>query len=267
MTVAVVGLGLIGGSLARALSRRGWRVLGVDRAAVVRRARRARAIHAAATLSEAAARADLVVLAAPPDANLRLLRRLARLRRPGLVVTDVGSVKLPICREAARLGLRSFVGGHPMAGSERAGFGASSARLFQGRPWALTPSPAAALGAVRRMARAAGARPVLVAPALHDRAVAFLSHLPQLVAWALDGAARRDPVARRHLGLAGPAFAEMTRLARSPRPLWREILRQNRREVARALRAFLRPLPRPAQGNKLDVSHQPRRSSDARRGR
>ena len=178
-----------------------------------------------------------MVLAAPPEANLRLIRRVAR---PGLVVTDVGSVKGPILREARRRGLTAFVGGHPMAGGERAGFGASSADLFRGRRWVLTPggAPPAAVARVRAIVRAAGARPVTLDAAEHDRAAAFLSHVPQIAAWALLAAARGDAVARRHLAVAGPGFRDMTRLAKSPPRLWREILRQNRREVARALAAL-----------------------------
>jgi prephenate dehydrogenase len=239
-TVAVLGLGLIGGSLARALIRAGYRVVGVDpRGDVLRRALRSRAVSEAATALDPAARVDVLVLCAPPRANLSVLRRLARGPRRNAVITDVSSVKRAICREARRLGLRRFVGGHPMAGRERSGFAASDRDLFRGRPWALTPAPdAGALGVVRRLVRAAGARPVVVAPAEHDRVVAFLSHLPQLVSWALLRAARRDRVARRGLGLAGPAFAEMTRLAHSPRGLWREILSLNRDETSRAVRAF-----------------------------
>lgn len=238
-TVAIVGLGLVGGSLARALTREGYRVIGVDTPAVRRRALRARAVAATySTPERAAKRAEIVVLAAPPAENLRLLRRLARGARPGLVVTDVGGVKGRICREAARLGFEGFVGGHPMAGSERSGFGASTAQLFRGRPWILTPAGAGAMALVRSLVRAVGASPALLSPADHDRVVAYLSHLPQLVAWALLDAARRDPVASRHLRLAGPGFLDMTRLARSPRGLWREILRQNRREVARAVRGL-----------------------------
>ena len=246
--VAIVGLGLVGGSLARALTRAGYRVLGVDRPGVVRRALRARAIAAADTLEGAAREASLVVLAAPPSANRRLLARLARSGPPSLVVTDVTSVKAPICREAARLGLVGFVGGHPMAGTERSGFTASSASLFQGRPWILVTDGAStsAVSRVRALVRAAGARPVVMAAAEHDRAMAFLSHLPQVVAWALDEAVRGDRVAARHLAAAGPAFADMTRLARSPRPLWREILAENRTEVARALRALRAALSRRA---------------------
>lgn len=243
MTVAVVGLGLVGGSIARALARAGWRVLGVDRPAALRRARAARALTATASLAEAAAEADVVLLAAPPRANILLLRRLARFARPGLVVTDVTSVKGPICREARRLRIAGFVGGHPMAGKERTGFGASSADLFRGRPWILTSAGRSRpVRAVRAVIRAAGARPVTMDASAHDRAMAYLSHAPQVASWALLDAARRDPVARRHLGLAGPGFRDMTRLAKSPRGLWREILSQNRREVARALGALLNEL-------------------------
>lgn len=243
--VAIVGLGLIGGSLARALTRAGYRVIGVDRPAVRGRARAAGAVaETAATPERAVAVADVVVLAAPPEANLRLLRRVARAARPDLVVTDVGSVKGPICSEAKQLGLTAFVGGHPMAGAESRGFAASSGDLFRSRPWILTSSgaPPQALGRVRSLLRAVGARPVVLDPADHDRIVAFLSHVPQLVAWALRDAAVGDAVAARHIALAGPAFRDMTRLARSPRPLWREILGQNRREVARALLALGRAL-------------------------
>ncbi|HEY2943420.1 MAG TPA: prephenate dehydrogenase/arogenate dehydrogenase family protein [Vicinamibacteria bacterium] len=244
-TVAIVGLGLVGGSLARALSRAGYAVIGVDRPAVARRAWAARAVgRIAASLEEAADLSDVVVLAAPPAANLRLLRRLARRARPGLVITDVGSVKGPICREADRAGL-AFVGGHPMAGTERSGFGASSAGLFRGRSWILCPGRRAsrdAVAAVRRVARAVGARPVHMSPAEHDRTVAFLSHAPQLVSWALVEAARADPVARRRLAVAGPGFAGMTRLAASPSGLWRDILAQNRRETDRAIGALMRAL-------------------------
>jgi prephenate dehydrogenase len=243
--VAIVGLGLIGGSLARALTLAGYRVVGVDKEKVRRRVRARGAVaKTVATPEQAAALADILVLAAPPHKNLALLRRLADVASPRLVITDVGSVKGPICREAARLGLESFVGGHPVAGNEGRGFAASSAHLFRGRPWALVPMPggARALARVRALVRAVGGRPLVVSPQGHDRALAFLSHLPQVVAYALRAAAGRDPVAARHLHLAGPGFGDMTRLARSPRRLWREILEENEPEVARALRAFRRAL-------------------------
>jgi prephenate dehydrogenase len=235
----VAGLGLIGGSLALALRRAGHQVIGVDRAAVLRRARAAGALTGTArTVSGAATAADLVVLAAPPDVNLRLLEELA-VGAPEARVTDVTSVKQPIVRLARRLRLRGFVGGHPMAGREQGGFGGADAQLFQGRPWILTPertTDPAAVRAAERLARAVGARVVHRKAAEHDRAVARVSHLPQLVAWALADAAAG------HQDLAGPAYREMTRLAASPPGLWAQILDQNAAEVEAAVRAFVRAL-------------------------
>jgi len=243
--VAVVGLGVIGGSLARDLAAAGYVVTGVDRPSVRRRARAAGALSASfADVERAVRRAEIVVLAASPRANLAVLRRLARVAPPGLVVTDVGSVKSPICAEARRLGMKRFVGGHPMAGNERSGFSASQRGLFRGRPWILVPTSGVrgTLGAVRRLVRSVGGKPVEMGAAEHDRAVAFLSHAPQVLAWALFDATRRDPIAARRLTLAGPAFEGIARLAASPRPLWREILAHNRHEVERALSAVVRCL-------------------------
>jgi prephenate dehydrogenase len=247
--VAVIGLGLVGGSLARALSAAGHRVIGYDRPRVLRAASAAGAIAVAApSLRVAVKDADVVVLAASPRSNRRLLPAVARAAPPGAVLTDVGSVKRGICGDARGRGLARFVGGHPMAGRESSGFAASSADLFRGRWWILTPGTGtapAAVRAVRALVRAAGGRPVVMAPAEHDRVVAFLSHVPQVLAWALLDAAQSDRVAVRRLGVAGPAFREMTRLARSPRPLWREILFENRGEVRRALASLRAALRRP----------------------
>jgi len=242
-SVAVIGLGLVGGSLARALTAAGYRVTGIDWPLVVRRALATRAIAHGRMRAEAAAECEVVVLAAPPATNLRLLRRLAPLARPGLVLTDVSSVKGEIAREAKKLGLRGFVGGHPMAGSEKRGFASSSATLFRGRSWWIVPGgDAGPARVVRALVRATGARPITIDAATHDRTMAFLSHGPQLVSWAILDAARHDAVARRHLRRAGPGFRDMTRLARSPRPLWREILSANRTAVARALAAVVHEL-------------------------
>lgn len=244
--VVVAGLGLIGGSLARDLAGLGAEVIGVDRLGVLRAARGQGAVASGgASFERVLARADLVVLAGPPRLNSTWLARVARLRRDDLIVTDTGSVKGGIVAEAERLGLSRFVGGHPMAGSERSGFGASRLGLFVGRPWLLTPGPGtdpSALRRVRALVRAVGARPMGLSAAEHDRALAFLSHLPQLVAWALRDAARGDAVARRFFAAAGPGFHDMTRLAKSPRGLWREILSDNAPAVRRALRALSREL-------------------------
>jgi prephenate dehydrogenase len=222
-------------------------VLGVDRQGVTRKARRMGAIAEAVSLEAAARESDILVLAAPPAANLRLLRKLARLAPASLIVTDVTSVKAPMVAEARRLRLRRFVGGHPMAGAERAGLTASQPDLFRARPWILTPSAdRAAQAAVRALVRKTGARPVGLSVAEHDRFVALVSHVPQIVSWALLRLARSDSVAGRRLALAGPGFREMTRLARSPRGLWRQILKGNAREVQRALALLQKALSRDA---------------------
>lgn len=244
--VVIVGLGLMGGSLARALTAAGYRVRGVDQAAVLRAARRQRVIADGTEQLAEIGQPDLIVLAAPPRTNLTILKRLSRQDVGGAVITDLGSVKAPICALARERGLSSFIGGHPMAGRERSGFAASTADLFRGHPWILTPDGGSRrpLAAVRRMARAVGATPCTMRPEAHDRTVAFLSHMPQLVSWAIERAARTDGIARRHLDLAGPGFRDMTRLAKSSRALWRQILAQNENEVSRAMAALREALSR-----------------------
>jgi prephenate dehydrogenase len=149
-TVAIVGLGLVGGSLARALSAAGYRVIGHDRPRILRQALAARAIAVAArSVPLAVADADVVVLAASPRTNRRLLSHVARAARPGATLTDVGSVKRGICADARRRRLARFVGGHPMAGREKSGFAASKPDLFHGRRWILTPDAHTASASLR----------------------------------------------------------------------------------------------------------------------
>ena len=253
--VAIVGVGLIGGSIGLAIRRRlpRVRVVGIDRPAVLRAARRRGAVQeGAASLAAGLAGADLVVLALPVDAALRVLPRVARLAGPGTLITDVGSTKDPIVRAARRLGVASrFVGGHPMAGSERSGIGNAEASIFRGSPWILCPAQARRRGAgedpaVRRLAglvERLGARPARLEARLHDAVMARLSHLPQLISVALVNAAAASP-AGRFLELSGPAFSQMSRLAASPPALWDGILKSNRRAALRALREFIRELRR-----------------------
>ncbi len=232
---------LIGGSIALGARRlRGVRVVGIDRAGVLRRARARGALHEASLSLRAGVQdADLVVLALPVEAILGTLPRLRRWAPERAVITDVGSTKEAVVRAARRAGLaRRFVGGHPMAGSERSGIEHADARLLLGAPWILCPAGnRAALGRVRRFAALLGARPTVLAPRRHDEVVAHLSHLPQLVSVALVNAAvaRQDG---RALRLAGPAFRQMSRLAASPPRLWAGILATNRKSLGRALDAF-----------------------------
>lgn len=234
MRVAMLGFGLIGGSIARALaSIRGdppWTVAawtptgrGPDRA------RADGVIAVAAASAQAAIRgADLVVLAAPPTTCIALLDELAGAWRddlaPDVVVTDVASTKSAITLRATALGL-PFTGGHPMAGRERAGYEASSADLFRDRPWVVVPTPDADRDArVRDLATACGAIPVTMSAAAHDRAVAAVSHLPLVAAAALAASVLGGPDDD-----VAPDGSDLERLAAGG---WRDMTRLARGDVA-----------------------------------
>ena len=225
MRISLLGLGLIGGSLARALRAR---QVGSEVVAWTRTGRGPRAaaadgtIDAAAdTLVDAVSGADLVVLAAPPLACLGLLDVLAGPARSalggGTVMTDVASTKRRITERAAALGLR-FVGGHPMAGREATGYAAADPELFAGRPWVVCGAGDDA-AIVEGLARSVGATPVRMDPGSHDAAVASISHLPLVVSAALVEAVAGDPGADQAdwsaaRALAAGGWRDMTRLAR-----------------------------------------------------
>jgi prephenate dehydrogenase len=265
--VAFLGLGLIGGSIARGLrsSRPGatiaaWTPSGAGPAA----AADAGVVDAAApTAGEALKGAAVVVLAAPPSACLELVDALAGPLRdhvdPAATVTDVASTKAAIVARADAAGLR-FVGGHPMAGRELSGFGNADPDLFRDRPWIIVPGHNARpedRAAVEDLAAACGAHPLSMTAADHDAAVAAISHLPLVVAAALvESVAGGDGPPRPGWAIAGPLAAGgwrgMTRLARgdvemgagiaatSPGPIAAGI-----RELVAVLDAWLAELERP----------------------
>jgi prephenate dehydrogenase len=267
--IAIVGVGLVGGSFGLAARRRlpGARIVGVDRAPVLRQARRRGAIHEGASSLRVGLRgADLIVLALPVDRLLTILPAVARLAGPDAVVTDVGSTKEAIVRAARRAGLAErFVGGHPMAGSERSGVAHADARLFAGAPWILCAGgPRSPVRQMAAFAARLGARPVVLSPRRHDEVVARLSHLPQLLSVALVNVGTRGAAARA-LGLAGPAFRQMSRLALSPPRIWNGILRTNRKAIERALRDLARELAGLRSGLAREIGPAFRRAARARR--
>lgn len=243
--VSIVGLGVIGGSMARALGARLPRLqlVGIDRAEVVARgAPRALvgeclADADAGAVERAFASSDLIFLAAPVSG---IQRWLAPALASGALVTDCGSTKRELTRAAQALprGER-FVPGHPMAG---AGAARAAARgdLFEGRPWVICPDGVdpAALAAVEALVERVGARPVRMSAAEHDRAVALTSHAPRLVSSALTTLVERAGA----FDAAGPAFERLMRGAGGEPEMWRDVLHSNADEVARALRALLAEL-------------------------
>jgi prephenate dehydrogenase len=244
-TIGIVGLGLIGGSLALAL-RRAWPsvvIVGVDRGAVIRKALALGAIDRGSSRLAALSGVELVVLAAPVEENIRLLGRLGVILRETAIVTDVGSTKRVIVRAAARRRRLVFVGGHPMAGTARSGIDAADPDLFRGRRWVLTTDTGNAL-AVRRvvaLVRAVGAEPVMLPAEDHDRFVAFVSHLPQVVASVLMRVVG-DAVGASGLSLAGPGLRDTTRLAASQPAMWQDISRTNPDYISEALTRLLEAL-------------------------
>jgi len=244
--VGIAGLGLIGGSIALAVRAR-WpatSILAFDRVLGPGAPSPISIVDTLATDLAELASCDLIVLAVPLSAMTDVMRELAATRTRA-VVTDVGSTKRRVLREAAAAGLVNFVGGHPMAGSERGGLGHANADLFVGRPWLIVPGNASADAAARvaAFARGLGARTHQMDADAHDRAVAYVSHLPQVLGVALMNAAHAalgdDPIATT----GGRAFAEMTRLGSSPSSMWREILDDNADFVGEAVRDLLRQLP------------------------
>jgi prephenate dehydrogenase len=239
--LGIVGLGLIGGSIAAAASA-AWprlHVIGVDRPEIAADARGRGWIHEVRARSGDLGDADLVVLAAPVPGIVACLGDLARAGHRS-TVTDVGSTKRTILQAAADAGLAGFVGGHPMAGAEASGLAAARADLFAGHRWHVVPGERAGdddVARVEALASGVGARPTRTDAETHDRVMAYVSHLPQLLAVALMNTAG-GAVGGDGLAMAGRGLADMTRLASSPPAVWEGILAANADYVAEALDAL-----------------------------
>ncbi|CAB3937740.1 prephenate dehydrogenase [Achromobacter insolitus] len=235
--LAVVGVGLIGGSFAAALRRAGQvgRVLGVGRnAQSLARAIELGLIDEAASAEEAAARADLILLATPVGGLADALARMRAHLRPGTVLTDAGSTKLEVVAAArAALGDRvaQFVPGHPIAGAERTGPEAADAGLYRKRTVILTPlgeNAPPSLDLVRRAWQACEADVIDMDADAHDRVLASVSHLPHLLSSVYMAQVAEAADAPTRLGLAGSGFRDFTRIAAGSPEMWRDIFLSNR---------------------------------------
>ena len=224
--VEVVGAGLLGTSVALACRRAGLEVLLTDLSA--EHVRTASGLGAGRP-TRPDDRPPLVVVAVPPDPLGAEV--VAALRRTDAVVTDVGSIKgepARVVADRAPGAARRYVGGHPMAGSERSGPLAASAALFEGRPWAVAPAEGAdpaAVALVDELVRVCDAVPVRMGPEEHDQAVARTSHLPHLLAVLV--AARLAEAPADHLVLSGQGVRDVTRVAAGDPGLWRQIVALN----------------------------------------
>jgi prephenate dehydrogenase len=235
-SLGVVGVGLIGGSIGMAARRAGWEVLGVDTPPILERAIEVGAIDQGAGIDEVRG-VDMVVLAAPVS---KIGGLLADLAPTDALVTDVGSAKAAIVRDAALAGLRRFVGGHPMAGSALAGVANANADLFRGARYLLTPTAETLPEAYAQLAQFVrddlGAVPSAVDPDRHDLLVAAVSHLPHLLAVALLQVT--SAISPEALTFAGPSFRDLTRVGAASPALWSDILAENVLAVRDVLEAF-----------------------------
>jgi prephenate dehydrogenase len=247
--IAIVGLGLIGGSLGLAARRLGVRVAGIDfeRVVLTERARDCAddlvPSEDAAACAAALGNAELAVLAAPVSI---IVAELGGVLGRCDTVTDCGSTKREIASAADRSPRgRRFVPGHPMAGVPEGGLAHARADLFEARPWILCPEgrDRDALERVEELVRGVGAEPLAMTAERHDWVVALMSHVPQLVASAMAVLAAE----RGAEGVAGPAYEGLTRTAGGDPGMWQDIFATNADEVARALRELEQELGAVAQ--------------------
>jgi len=247
--LGILGLGLIGGSLALALKgRRGApEIWGCDRNREhVRQAIAAGAISRGCALRDLPG-CDVVIVCLPVLRTVDAIRRLGPRMRPGTVLTDVGSVKAGIVREGERAVAPGafFVGGHPIAGTEESGFPAADPSLFRGRSFIVTPTRRSRIEAVRRIERLwklAGSKILLRMDArTHDHVFAYVSHLPHAVAYALVHSVATLP-SKVPLGYSAGGFRDFTRIASSNPEMWKDIVLYNRKEVLRAVAHYRRNL-------------------------
>lgn len=246
--ITIIGVGLIGGSLALALKKHGFagRIVGCDRAAVLAQARDLGAIDAAVEDAILACQnSDVVVLATPVGAILDMVERLGPLLPPETLLTDVGSTKSALVARAHNIfGDRArerFLAGHPMAGKEHSGIGHADAGLFAGAVWLFTP----VAGQDIRRGRAGdfvpwieriGAHVLEMDAERHDRLCAWISHLPQMVSTALAATLQEEfGNAAEVEAIGGRALREMTRLAHSPYSMWRDIALTNTANIQEAI--------------------------------
>ncbi|MGN8160231.1 prephenate dehydrogenase [Salinisphaera sp. SWV1] len=253
--IAIVGLGLIGGSIARGLRVAGY--AGHLSGAVVQQADAARAVEldlvdaCHSRIAPAVADADLIVMATPPGALDPVLREIAAARPPEAIVTDTGSSKASVVRAAQRLfapaARARFVPGHPIAGTENSGIEAGFATLFNARRVILTPDKqtgAAAIATVEAMWAALGARVSHMTVAHHDEVLAATSHVPHVLAYTLVDTLAAMAERTEIFAYAAGGFADFTRIASSDPALWRDIVSANREPVLHTLDAYIERLQR-----------------------
>jgi len=241
--VVIVGLGLIGGSIALELKKKKLadRVVGISRSAQNRKeALRRRAVDEAySEVGSFIKKADLVILATPVGQIIPLAKKIISYLKPGALLTDVGSTKEQIVRALRGV---SFIGGHPIAGTEESGMAAAQLGLFRGKKWVLTPASKELSNPLKKLikfVRSLGASPEILNATTHDELYANLSHLPNVLSYALANALLSfSPPRGKIKEWAGGSVISMTRLVESPAEMWRDISLTNQASLLKILKTF-----------------------------
>ena len=254
-TTVIIGLGIIGGSLAGALKKFGVseRLIGITRSDAYKRAANIGLIdigYPLDNLGSVLKDVDLIILAVPIRKICAFIPEIIPIVKQGCIITDVGSTKhaiIAVSNTFSREGV-FFIGGHPMAGSEKTGFEAGSAELFQNRPYAIVKgenTPDEIVTKISEMVTKIGAIPIQLDSKTHDRIVAGISHLPQMLAIALMNViGKENDQDKRFFKMSGPAFIEMTRIAGSSFSVWEDIIISNRLNVSNMLQNLTAELER-----------------------
>ncbi|KYO65514.1 prephenate dehydrogenase [Thermovenabulum gondwanense] len=251
--IAVAGLGLIGGSIAKAFKLLGYDVIGVDRAdETLQQALKDNVISKDSfnintgdeKLFEALRRADAVFVCTPVFRIVSTIEKIQPFLKEGCIITDTGSTKRQIVKSAQKVVKEKiyFIGGHPMAGSHESGYGGSNENLFKGCAWILTPNndtPDKILEELISLIKALGATVYILSPLEHDKVVAAVSHLPQVVATCLGNTLSEVNENGKILKFAGRGLKDTTRIARSSPEIWVDILLSNRDELINLISIFI----------------------------
>jgi len=247
--ITIIGVGLIGGSLGLALrkDRPKFKIVGVDKKEVIEKAMVRGAIdEGTVNFKEGVKEADIVIMATPVKTILDLLPKISPFLKKGCLITDTGSTKVKIVETANQV-LSSdihFIGGHPMAGSEKYGIDSADSHLFQEKTYILTPTKKINLMAIEKifsLIKIINANILILDPLEHDRVVGTISHLPQIIAISLINVVGRlvqEENNNNYLRAVGGGFKDMTRIAQSPCKIWEDICDTNKETILEIIQKF-----------------------------
>jgi len=247
--ITIIGVGLIGGSLGLALKEKkpNFKIIGIDKQKIIKKAIARGAIdEGTVNLEEGIKEADIIIIATPVKTILDILTQIAPFLKKGCLVTDTGSIKQQIVQKANKILSKDvfFIGGHPMAGSEKYGIESADPYLFHNKTYILTPTHKNNLGALEKISsliKVIGAKRLILDPLEHDKIVSAVSHLPQIIAVSLINAIGELALRgnnNNYFKAVGEGFKDMTRIASSPYKMWEDIYDTNQENILEMIQEF-----------------------------